>query len=436
MAQFQYSANIPPVNFDIDAATEAADFFTRSSGVSCSLVDNEDRTVFECGPDPSPCAACEKLCSHLGCSFSCRGLHFFAARQSQRFGGRYIYFCPLGMAFFASPIHSAGVYAGAFVGGPVLVMDPEDILAGDAFSDLELTPEKMSAAIDILESVPQTDPQRLDALSGQLFANAVYASDSSHEIFMLREHHEQQNYISAYISAVKAGEGSPVYPIDKEGSLVSAITQGDSASASRLLNELLGHVFFYTDGTEQIYTRVTELLVVLSRAAISGGANPAQIFELSHQYMKDMRSMRNQEELTYWLAGTLNRFMRYVFGMMDVKHTEAMHRIKEYMLSNYHRRISLEEVAALVGYSPAYFSRIFKEEMGVTFKEALNGIRIEKSKNLLLSSAASIADICSMVGFNDQSYYCKVFKKLSGVTPDRFRKRSRRIDTEKEHGLK
>ena len=54
----------------------------------------------------------------------------------------------------------------------------------------------------------------------------------------------------------------------------------------------------------------------------------------------------------------------------------------------------------------------------------------------LLSSSASISEICSLVGFNDQSYYCKVFKRLSGVTPDRFRKRSRRIDTEKEYALK
>ncbi|MBQ8263824.1 MAG: helix-turn-helix transcriptional regulator, partial [Oscillospiraceae bacterium] len=103
---------------------------------------------------------------------------------------------------------------------------------------------------------------------------------------------------------------------------------------------------------------------------------------------------------------------------------------------NFSGKLTLEEAAAVVGYSPAYFSRIFKEEMGVTFKEALNAIRIERSKNLLLSSSASIADICSMVGFNDQSYYCKVFKRLSGVTPDRFRKRSRRIDSDKEHGRK
>lgn len=424
------------IKLDTAAATEAANFFTGTSGISCTLTDSDGLTVYESSPDSTPCAACKTLCEHLGCSFNCAGLHPFAARQSERFGGRYIYFCPIGMAFFASPIHSAGVYSGAFVGGPALIIDPEDVLAGDVFTDMALSEEQTILALEALSSVPTTTPQRLDALSGQLFANAVYVSDSSHELFMLREQHEQQNYISSYISALKASENISDYPIEKENELSDAIAQGDSIIASRLLNELLGHIFFYISGTDEIYTRVTELLVVLSRSAIRGGANSRQIFELSHQYMKDMRSLRNQEDLTHWLAGTLSRFMRHVFDMMDVKHTDAMHKVKEYMIINHARKLSLEEAASLVGYSPAYFSRIFKDEMGISFKEALNGIRIEKSKNLLLSSTASIAEICSMVGFNDQSYYCKVFKKLTGVTPDRFRKRSRRIDTEKEYGLK
>ncbi len=427
---------VPDSRLDTAVARETVDFFSHTSGVNCALLDREGGLIYENGPEQSGCAACTKLSEALGCSFPCKGLHGFSARQSERFGGRYIYFCPIGMAFFASPILSAGIYAGAFIGGPALIMDTEDLLAGDIFSRMELSEEKITEAVEILSTVPSTGPQRLDYLSGQLFANAVYVSDSSHELFIIRDQHEQQNYISSYISALKSGEVNSQYPIEKENELYSSISQGDSIAASRLLNELLGHIFFYTSGSEEMYTRVAELMVVLSRAAISGGANPQRIFELSHRYMKDMRILGTQEELTHWLASTLSRFMRHVFDMMDVKHTEAMHKVKEHMNYNYARKLSLEEAAALVGYSPAYFSRIFKDEMGITFKEALNGIRIERSKSLLLSSTASIADICSMVGFNDQSYYCKVFKRLSGVTPDKFRKRSRRIDTDKEYGRK
>ena len=421
---------------DISVAHSAVDFYSRSCGINCALLDADGQQLYEHGPQSTACESCARLREMLGCNFGCDGLHSFAARQSERFGGRYIYFCPIGLAFYASPIIAAGTRAGALVGGPVLIMDTEDLLAGDIFSRMELSDECMAEAADILSTLPSTDPQRLDYLSGQLFADAVYISDSSHELFDMREHNAQQSYISSYISAIKAEENYSNYPIEKEFELSNAIAQGDNATAARLLNELLGHIFFYTSGVEEINTRVSELLVVLSRAAIRGGANAAQIFALSHRYMKDMRHMGSQDELTHWLAGTLNRFMRHVFDIIDVKHTEAMHKVKEYMNANYARRLSLEEIAAVVGYSPAYFSRIFKEEMGTTFKEALNNLRIERSKTLLLGSTASVAEVCSMVGFNDQSYYCKVFKRITGVSPDRFRKRSRRINPEKEYGLK
>lgn len=430
------SSSSENTKLDIAAATEAVNSFAHTSGVSCALLDRGGMLIHECGPEDSACASCDRMRGKLGCSFGCEGLHAFAARQSERFGGRYIYFCPIGMAFFASPILSGGVYSGALVGGPALIMDAEDLLAGDIFSAMKLSDDALSEAAEALSPVPTTSPSRLDALSGQLFANTVYISDSSHELFVIRDMHRQQNYISTYISALKAGESGPTYPMEKESELYTAISQGDSITAARLLNELLGHIFFYTSGAGEIYTRVTELLVILSRAAISGGANTDRILEISHNYMKDMQAITNHEDLTHWLAGSLSRFMRHVFDMMDVKHTEAMHRVKEYMNYNFSQKITLEDAAAVVGYSPAYFSRIFKDEMGVTFKEALNSIRIERSKTLLLSSTASIADICTMVGFNDQSYYCKVFKRLSGVTPDRFRKRSRRINSDKEYGLK
>ena len=118
---------------DFSVAREAADFFSHTGGINCALLDRQGELIYEKGPDESACAACQKLGSVLGCSFNCRRLHSFSARQSERFGGRYIYFCPIGMAFFASPIFSAGLYTGAFVGGPALIMDPEDLLAGDAF---------------------------------------------------------------------------------------------------------------------------------------------------------------------------------------------------------------------------------------------------------------------------------------------------------------
>jgi YesN/AraC family two-component response regulator len=152
--------------------------------------------------------------------------------------------------------------------------------------------------------------------------------------------------------------------------------------------------------------------------------------ELSRRYLAELRSLRTQDQLTAWLASSLHTLMNQVSDVADSKHSASITKAITYMKQKYALNPTLEEVSEYAGYSPAYFSRIFKEDTGMTFSEFLNEIRIEKSKSLLLTSGLTIAQISTMLGYNDQSYFCRIFKNVTGTTPDRYRKRSRRLETE------
>ena len=65
--------------------------------------------------------------------------------------------------------------------------------------------------------------------------------------------------------------------------------------------------------------------------------------------------------------------------------------------------------------------------MNCNFRSYLNNIRVEKAKELLISSDLSIADIGNQVGFSDQSYFNKIFKEHEGMTPGQYRRRRRNI---------
>lgn len=422
--------------FDINNAREMADAFSYSCGLSCALYSQDGELVYSRRPAGWDCAFCKKLCSRLGIQPRCETLHSYAAFQAERFGGRYIYFCPLGMSFTASPIMAGGSFAGALVCGPVLISDPEDILDSEAMRNVSLSPEGAAELRSAVSVASRLSPKRLAHVSRQMFATAVCVSDSSREIFMSQKENRQQNYIGDYISRIKSSEQQHFYPVIKEQELVSAISSGDKAVANEKLNEILGHIFFYISDSEQARARLEELFVVMSRAAVTGGADPEQIFHISQQHMSDMRHMDNQEAVAAYLAHTLSRFTDLVFDMVEAKHSNVMRSAIEYINANFSRNLTLAELSAHVGYSPAYFSRIFKEEMDMTYKEYLNTIRIEKSKSLLLGSPVSVAEICHLVGFNDQSYFCKVFRSLTGVSPDKYRKRINRIDPDREYGLK
>ena len=92
-----------------------------------------------------------------------------------------------------------------------------------------------------------------------------------------------------------------------------------------------------------------------------------------------------------------------------------------YMEAHYADEIVLEDVARHVNLSPYYFSRFYKEHTGINYIDKLVLIRMEKAKKLLRQHAHSIKDVAYSVGYNDPSYFSKVFKKETGVTASEYK---------------
>ncbi len=115
------------------------------------------------------------------------------------------------------------------------------------------------------------------------------------------------------------------------------------------------------------------------------------------------------------------RFTDLVFNLQDVKHVDVIYKAIDYIKRNYMKKISLKEVADQVLLSPSYFSKLFKDEMSCNFNHFLNQVRIERSKTVLLDNTVPLVDVAFLMGFEDQSYFTKVFKKMTGVSPGKYR---------------
>ena len=218
------------------------------------------------------------------------------------------------------------------------------------------------------------------------------------------------------------------YPIALEKELQTAIIDGDKILSKELLNKILGHIFFSSNSDfETIKTRVSELIVLLSRSAIDGGADIGQIFMLKDNYIKEIKNFTNLEKLSIWLTSVINKFIGYVFEFNEVKHTDIIYKVTGYIKTNYKEKITLEDLASYVYLSKSYLSKIFKEEMKCNLTAYTNQIRIEKSKPLLLDQNLTLVDIANGVGFDDQSYFTKVFKSIVGISPGKFREKHGKV---------
>lgn len=92
-----------------------------------------------------------------------------------------------------------------------------------------------------------------------------------------------------------------------------------------------------------------------------------------------------------------------------------------YMEENYKDKILLSDVAEKTYVSQWHLSKLLNKETGQNFSEILNGIRIEKAKELLKDPAMRIGDIAEEVGFLDLAHFSRVFKKLNGISANEYR---------------
>lgn len=89
---------------------------------------------------------------------------------------------------------------------------------------------------------------------------------------------------------------------------------------------------------------------------------------------------------------------------------------------NYCTNISVEQIAEYLSINPAYFSRKFTQKTGVSPKRYIKKKRIERAKELLCSTNAGIFEIANSVGYEDQFYFYKIFKKYTDLSPSEYRK--------------
>jgi two-component system response regulator YesN len=212
------------------------------------------------------------------------------------------------------------------------------------------------------------------------------------------------------------------YPVDKERELIGKVRIGDKTGAKKILNEILGAIFFQNAGDLEIMkARLMELVVLLSRAAVEGGGSLDKLLGLNYSFISELSSINKFEDLCRWIVKVLDAFLDSVYETKNIKNAKILSEAMNYIRRNYNNDLSLEKVAQNIYISPYYLSHLFKEELNITFVEYLTMVRVEEAKKLLSSPSMSILAIASEVGYEDASYFSKVFKKTTGLSPNQYR---------------
>lgn len=131
-------------------------------------------------------------------------------------------------------------------------------------------------------------------------------------------------------------------------------------------------------------------------------------------------TLKEMEKIILIHYKTVNDFIK---EKNSNKNNSVIVKIKDIIQQKYYSNITVNEIADEIFLTSNYICKIFKQETGITINEYLTKIRIEKSKEMLEEPQNKLYDICYAVGYSDPSYFNKVFKKNTGLSPSQFRRK-------------
>lgn len=333
--------------------------------------------------------------------------HLYGAYEAERWDGKYIYYCPRGYTFVAAvPVPTQAMTEYCLTAGPIIMANDDE-----PFED-PLNGENA-------DQVPRMTTRQVRALSEML---SMAANACTMEMLPPDVDSGRQAELLQMMYDLTTDPHAKIYPIESERQLQEHIRVGNKAAAQHLLNELLAYIFNQVENDPvRMKARARELLILMGRAAIDGGADVDEILNLCQQYANEVEALKSVESLNQWIGAILSKFISYVFDFNDIKHQNVVFKATAYIKENLADKITLDKVAEQVYLSKSYFCRIIKEELNCTFTEYVNHLRVDRSKYLLRNTDVPIAEIASVVGFGDQSYFTRIFKRQTGISPGKYR---------------
>ena len=135
----------------------------------------------------------------------------------------------------------------------------------------------------------------------------------------------------------------------------------------------------------------------------------------------EIRKLRSFDDMCDTAGRQVSELLRVQRSQLNSGTIGIISDIVQYLESNYECDLSLDSVAERYHFNPSYLSNIFKQYTGVGFKEYLTRIRMEKAKALLRGGNLKVQRIAEMCGYYDNSYFVRLFKKHTGLSPGQYR---------------
>lgn len=263
------------------------------------------------------------------------------------------------------------------------------------------------------------------ALKATRFLHDTFYQVSGWRPLLMQENRlriQRQQQLTEAIEDQRRSGRPALYAFEKERLLLARIRAGDRSGAKQILNDMLAAIYLSSPQMPVLRARAIEMISCLTRAAIEDNALLETLIERNHTWTERLVRARSFEELSVVLTESLDAFIDAISLHGLNRSNQKVKAAIDYVAANLAKPVSLRTVAAHVGLSPCRLAHLARACTGRTVTQIIHQARIRQAQHLLERTGKSCTEIAYEVGFNDQSYFTKQFRRATGTTPHRYRR--------------
>jgi len=315
-------------------------------------------------------------------------------------GGTSIYICHAGLVDLALPILVEGEHVGSIMAGQVRCKKKLDFDLSSNLSNLFEIDDRLKV---MFEDIPFMNLEQLERSARVLEIMRKY----------IVERMENKKNLMRDSNRIGITDKFESFR-SKSSKIADSMRCVDYTKSMRLLNELYSEIIEVekNDANQRVYMSLMK--------------SELRTLEMIIPEYDDIIKYDNTVLVhtnRYWVYYT--KLVDYLFEDIILKKRFRVADELDYAIAYtqrfYYCKLSIADVANIVNLSTDYFARLFKRRVSTTFVEYLKHRKISASKNLLRHTDLNINEIAMAIGYEDSNYFTRVFKKLEGVSPKKFR---------------
>ena len=269
------------------------------------------------------------------------------------------------------------------------------------------------------------------------FPFSMYKASGDGRVVNTRSHETSMEIVEVTSGAVTVQIGTELIAAAEGDFLYIPPTMAfrvDAASEYATVRGMIFDMSIIEENLENFDSEVFYMFYVQSRNKITVFGNEHPIHSTLKRFMQESYDEYTEKEVCYKLPIRANIYhmmtalLRYYCGSKNELDRMIYHNVLRlrpvisYIDEHFREKIYIEELSAMINVSPDYFTKMFKESIGKTPIDYINGMRVNSAMELLCTTEMSMTEIAEAIGFCNPNYFHKIFKQYMMTSPLAYRK--------------